>query len=121
MVLANKTKGGIMATEIKREELETNELLKSIHGDHFIFGDKVETTWWYESQKDSRKYVIQFADNTEIELSRLQLFSILNDYSFQNLNRERWTIGGIKPKTWKGTVREKEVTMDASRQLVFDL
>lgn len=89
--------------EIKRENLEVNELLHDKQfGDYFIFGDKVETTWWYESQKDSRNYVIQFADNTEITLTRLQLFSILNDYSFENLRRENWTLGGINPKTWKG-------------------
>ena len=109
-----------MSREIEKYDKESNELLKDKQfGDYFIFGDKLDTTWWFESQENSRNYTIQFVDNTEVTLTRLQLFSILNDRTFDNLNRERWTIGGLSPDNWKGTVREEEVYKDISLAKIY--
>ena len=50
----------------------------------------------------------------------MQLFSILNDRTFDNLiDRERWTIGGLSPDNWKGTVREEEVYKDISLAKIY--
>ena len=109
-----------MSSEIKKSDQVKNELLKDKQfGDYFIFGDMLDTTWWFESQENSRNYTIQFVDNTEVTLTRLQLFSILNDRTFDNLNRERWTIGGLSPDNWKGTVREEEVYKDISLAKIY--
>ena len=109
-----------MSSEIKKSDQVTNELLKDKQfGNYFIFGDMLDTTWWYESNKDNRNYVIQFVDNTEVTLTRLQLFSILNDWSFDNLNKERRAIGGLTPDNWKGTVRKEPVYKDISLSKIY--
>ncbi len=84
----------------------------------FIYGDKVEPVWWHELQGEERitpdgkikdGYKFDFVDGSEITLTHLQLFSILNDRNLHNINHNQWTLLSLDKNTWQGTFAEKPV------------
>jgi len=113
--------------EIAIEELKKNQLLQNAqNGDCFIFGNKVDTTWWKEINHEELSsgevgsgYEIDFPDGTQLKLSTIQLFSILNDSDLHSLDRSRWTLMERNKDTWKGTVREEAVYHDLNNQKVY--
>tara|TARA_R100000315_G_C5234736_1_gene146135 strand:+ start:688 stop:1065 length:378 start_codon:yes stop_codon:yes gene_type:complete len=118
-----------MSNEIPREELGRNELLQNAQsGDCFIFGNRVDTIWIKEINHEELSsgevgsgYQIDFVDGTQLKLSTLQLFSILNDGDLPDaVDRGRWTLMERNKDTWKGTVREKVVYHDLHNQKVFE-
>ena len=116
-----------MSNEIPREELGRNELLQNAqNGDCFIFGNRVDTIWVKEINHEELSsgevgsgYQIDFVDGTQLKLSTIQLFSILNDGDLDRLDRGRWTLMERNKDTWKGTVREKAVYHDLHNQKIF--
>ena len=117
-----------MSKEIAKEELKRNELLQNAQsGDCFIFGNKVDTIWVKEINHEELSsgevgsgYEIDFVDGTQLKLSTIQLFSILNDTDLTGMDRKRWTLMERNKDTWKGTVREQVVYHDLHNQKVFD-
>lgn len=84
----------------------------------FIYGDKVEPVWWHELEGEERitsdgkikdGYKFDFVDGSEITLTHLQLFSILNDRNLHNINHNQWTLLSLDKNTWQGTFAEKPV------------
>lgn len=116
-----------MSNEIPREELERNQLLQNAqNGDCFIYGDRVDTIWWKEIHHEKLSsgevgsgYLIDFVDGTQLKLSTIQLFSILNDGDLDRMDRSRWTLMERNKDTWKGTVREQAVYHDLNNQKIF--
>ena len=117
-----------MSKEIAKEELKRNELLQNAQsGACFIFGNKVDTIWVKEINHEELSsgevgsgYEIDFVDGTQLKLSTIQLFSILNDTDLTGMDRKRWTLMERNKDTWKGTVREQVVYHDLHNQKVFD-
>ena len=117
-----------MSNEIPIEELGKNQLLQNAQSDDcFIFGNRVDTIWIKEINHEELSsgevgsgYQIDFVDGTQLKLSTLQLFSILNDGDLTGMDRGRWTLMERNKDTWKGTVREKVVYHDLHNQKVFD-
>ena len=117
-----------MSKEIAKEELKRNELLQNAQsGDCFIFGNKVDTIWVKEINHEELSsgevgsgYEIDFVDGTQLKLSTIQLFSILNDTDLTGMDRKRWTLMERNKDTWKGTVREQVVYHDLHNQKVFE-
>jgi hypothetical protein len=78
-----------------------------------IFGDKVRPSSWTELEGPDRNvdgkwiegFRIKFPDNTEIHLTYLQLFSILNDIDLKYIERYRYILQS-KRETWNGTLTE---------------
>jgi len=103
--------------EIDRDDLIKNQLLyNNKDNDHFILGDKLDTIWWKQINHEQLStgevgsgYQIDFADGTQLKLSTLQLFSIINDWELTSIETKRWTLHEIDKDTWKGTIREKVV------------
>jgi len=116
-----------MSNEIPREELERNQLLQNAQsGDCFIFGDELDTIWWKEINHEKLSsgevgsgYLIDFVDGTQLKISTIQLFSILNDSGLDRLQPSRWTLMERNKDTWKGTVREQAVYHDLNNQKIF--
>lgn len=77
-----------------------------------IFGDKVIPSYWAELEGADRNvngetiegFRIQFPDDTEIHLTYLQLFAILNDSELKNIP-ERYILQSNR-ETWNGTIKE---------------
>ena len=77
-----------------------------------IFGDKVIPSYWTELEGADRVvngetisgFRIEFPDNTEIHLTYLQLFAILNDNELKDIS-ERYILQSNR-ETWKGTIKE---------------
>jgi hypothetical protein len=77
-----------------------------------IFGDKVRPSYWTELEGADRVvngetisgFRIEFPDNTEIHLTYLQLFAILNDNELKDIS-ERYILQSNR-ETWKGTIKE---------------
>jgi|TARA_R100000084_G_scaffold90296_1_gene44286 hypothetical protein len=105
--------------EIDRSDLSKNELLRDgsvpeRDNDYFILGDKLDTVWWKTLHHEKLStgqvgsgYQIDFVDGTQLKLSTLQLFSIINDWSIRDIETQRWTLHEINKDTWKGTIREE--------------
>lgn len=125
--LYKQTKGVTLSNEIPKEELGRNQLLQNAQtGDCFIFGNRVDTIWVKEINHEELSsgevgsgYQIDFVDGTQLKLSTLQLFSILNDGDLDRMDRGRWTLMERNKDTWKGTVREQAVYHDLHNQKVF--
>jgi hypothetical protein len=77
-----------------------------------IFGDKVIPSYWTELEGADRVvngetisgFRIEFPDNTEIHLTYLQLFAILNDNELKDIS-ERYILQSNR-ETRKGTIKE---------------
>ena len=77
-----------------------------------IFGDKVRPSYWTELEGEDRNvngesiegFRIEFPDDTEIHLTYLQLFAILNDWNLKDIP-ERYILQSNR-ETWKGTIKE---------------
>ena len=78
-----------------------------------IFGDKIRASYWTELEGADRNvngeiisgFRIEFPDNTEIHLSYLQLFAILNDWNLKNIPASRYILQSNR-ETWNGTIKE---------------
>ena len=105
-----------------------NELqIDKVYGDYFVKGDAVHLIDWNSSkganplrvknvegqshlQEDEEVFNLQFVDGSEINLSHIQLFSILNDPSLRyQIKTEAWTLNEINKDTWKGTIATEPV------------
>tara|TARA_R100001591_G_scaffold4450_2_gene10201 strand:+ start:1482 stop:1889 length:408 start_codon:yes stop_codon:yes gene_type:complete len=119
--------------EIDRSDIAKNELLKngtetSVRDNtHFILGDKLETIWWKQINHEEMTtgevgsgYQIDFADGTQLKLSTLQLFSIINDYELTNIETKLWTLHEINKDTWKGTIRDQVVYKNLNEPKVYE-
>mgnify|MGYP001427865808 CR=1 FL=1 len=117
--------------EIDRSDLAKNELLKdgtfAIDNDYFILGDKLDTVWWKQINHEKLStgqvgsgYEIDFADGTQLKLSTLQLFSIINDYNLTHIDTKRWTLHELDANTWKGTIRKQKVYKDVNDTKVYE-
>ena len=104
--LYKQTKGVTLSNEIPKEELKRNELLQNAQtGDCFIFGNKVDTIWWKESNHEELSsgevgsgYQIDFPVGTQLKLSTIQLLSILYDGDVDRIDRSSWTFMSSKLK-----------------------
>lgn len=78
-----------------------------------IFGDKIRASYWTELEGADRNvngetiegFRIEFPDDTEIHLTYLQLFAILNDSELKYIEAERYILQSNR-ETWKGTIKE---------------
>jgi|10_taG_2_1085330.scaffolds.fasta_scaffold23390_7 hypothetical protein len=111
--------------------LKINELFQTKpDGGYFVRGDQVKPMDWANTgqygsirigntdgqthlREGQEVYNIKFVDGTEVNLSWIQLFSILNDYDFKQIDRDRWTLHGLDKDSWKGTVRKEPVSESA--------
>ncbi len=119
--------------EIDRSDIAKNELLKngtetSVRDNtYFILGDKLETIWWKQINHEEMTtgevgsgYQIDFADGTQLKLSTLQLFSIINDYELTDIQTKLWTLHEINKDTWKGTIRDQVVYKNLNDSKVYE-
>jgi hypothetical protein len=115
--------------EFDKGDLSKNELLKDNWNNintYSILGHQLDTIWWKQITHEKLStgevgsgYQIDFVDGTQLKLSTLQLFSIINDYELTNIETHRWTLHELDADTWKGTVREEEFYVDVTDSKVY--
>jgi len=115
--------------EFDKGDLSKNELLKdNSYNDitYSILGHQLDTIWWKQINHEKLStgevgsgYQIDFVDGTQLKLSTLQLFSIINDFDLTNIETHRWTLHELDADTWKGKVREEEFYIDVHDSKVY--
>jgi len=119
---------GVTLSYKNQNSFAVNELqIDKVYGDYFVKGDAVQLIDWRSFkganpirvkdvegqshlQENEEVFNLQFVDGTEINLSHIQLFSILNDPSLRyQIKTEAWTLNEINKDTWKGTIATEPV------------